>query len=122
MRETVTSELSISHSHNRLLGIYKPPHGRDETISEIDIDQIIAGTETFWSDCQQNSIYNVIANIISEANEVTKILALKEVDILHIWTIAKKQSKEVRRAIYDKELHVMGVFPDFVFDFNLARI
>jgi hypothetical protein len=57
---------------------------------------------------------------MSKEKEVVAVTFEKENEIIRIWTFIEKRDKQVRRAIYIRELELMDAFTNLIFDFNVV--
>jgi hypothetical protein len=69
----------------------------------------------------QHAVYDFCVSI-STIHEVKAVTYQTENSNVLVWSFISKRDKQVRRLIYEKEMKLMGNYPDMVFDFNVVTI
>lgn len=89
------------------------------TVIQHDFSDNQKEIESNWS----NEIFNYIAESLKEIKAVTKIIIdVSQKDLIRIWSVIKKENKEIVDKIYMKEIEIIGYLANFNYDIDFHVI
>lgn len=82
-------------------------------------EQINTQKNFFTLDNLRNKIENIIAQRLSEINEIEYVFLSLKNNLIDIWTVINSLDRNVREKIYNIEYDILKTFKEFQFDFHV---